>query len=94
MKFVTVRDLRGHPGEVWKKLAADKDLVLTNNGKPVALLTEINEDSLEDALGALRSARALAALDQIQAASKSRGLDKMSLKAINAEIGAARKSGK
>lgn len=66
MKFVTVRDLRGRPGQVWKKLAEERDLVLTSNGKPIAILTSIRENSLEETLSTLRRARARRAVREIQ----------------------------
>ncbi len=56
MKFITVRDLRGRPSEVWTKLSRDKELVLTSNGKPIAILSAVSEDTLEGSLVALRQA--------------------------------------
>ena len=44
MKFITVRDLRGRPTEVWTKLSRDKELVLTSNGKPIAILSAVSEE--------------------------------------------------
>ena len=39
MDFVTVREFRTQPAKVWKKLESGKELVVTRNGKPFALLT-------------------------------------------------------
>ena len=50
MKFVSSRELRISPGTVWKKLANEKDLVITSNGRPIGILTLANEDILEDVL--------------------------------------------
>ena len=50
MKFVTVRDLRGKSGQVWKDLARERDIVLTSNGKPVAILSAVTERNLEESL--------------------------------------------
>jgi antitoxin (DNA-binding transcriptional repressor) of toxin-antitoxin stability system len=91
MKFITVRQLRNKSAEVWKTLSKEKDVVLTGNGKPIALLTKINEDTLESTLTAMRRQRALEALDRAQAKSLRLGNNPMSLKKINAEIKAARK---
>ncbi len=38
MKFVSSRELRINPGAVWHLLRQEKDLVITSNGKPVAVL--------------------------------------------------------
>lgn len=92
MKFITVRDLRGRPGEVWSRLARERDIILTSNGKPIAILSAVSEDTLEDSLAAVRRARAVAAVEKIQSRSTSAGTDKLSLDEINAEIGAARKT--
>jgi len=90
MKFVTVRDLRGRPGQVWKKLAEGRELVLTSNGKPIALLSPVTEDSLERDLAALRRARLAETIRSIQKESKKSFPRGLSLARINAEIAAVR----
>ena len=92
MKFITVRDLRGRPTEVWTKLSRDKELVLTSNGKPIAILSAVSEDTLEGSLVALRQARAIAAVEVMQSHSVAVGNDELSLAEINAEIAATRKA--
>ncbi len=93
MKFVTVRDLRGRPTKVWKDLKSEKDLVLTSNGKPMAIITDVREESLESTLAALRRDRAVRAVREIQQDSQRRGM-KLSLKQINAIIADVRRSRK
>ena len=39
MKFVTVRELRGRTSELWDQLAQQRELVVTNNGRPIAILS-------------------------------------------------------
>ena len=56
MRFVTVRELRGQSAAVWKALAEERDLVVTSNGKPIALLSATSGEFLEESLGALRRA--------------------------------------
>ncbi len=92
MHFVTIRELRIRPGEVWKRLEAEQDLVLTSNGKPIALLTDIDEDRLEETLTALRQARAQAAIARIHRIAVEKGLDKISDEEIHEEITAYRVS--
>ncbi|MBI3921372.1 MAG: type II toxin-antitoxin system Phd/YefM family antitoxin [Armatimonadetes bacterium] len=62
MRFVTVRELHGRSAEVWVKLSEEKDLIVTSNGKPIALMSAVSEDSLEGSLAAMRRARAEAAV--------------------------------
>src|SRR3989442_2773053 len=77
MKFISSRELRIHPGFVWKRLREEKDLVITNNGKPVGILTFIEEDSLEEVLTTLRQARAQAAACRIRQGATARGLHQL-----------------
>jgi antitoxin (DNA-binding transcriptional repressor) of toxin-antitoxin stability system len=67
-----------------------EDLVLTANGKPIAMLLGVEEDELEDTAQAIRQARAQLALSRMRKKAASIGTDKMSLAEINAEIRAAR----
>lgn len=90
MDFVTVREFRTQPAKVWKKLEAGKDIVVTRNGKPFALLTHTESDRVEENLRAIRAARLAAALREAQRIATLKGLDKMTLEEINAEIAAAR----
>jgi antitoxin (DNA-binding transcriptional repressor) of toxin-antitoxin stability system len=48
MKFLQVREIRTRYGKVLEQLRKEKKIVLTSKGKPVALLTELNEDNFED----------------------------------------------
>ena len=92
MRFVSVRELRGQSAAVWKTLADEKDLVVTSNGKPIAVLSATSEDHVEESLHAVRRARAEAAVAAMQQASRNAGTDRLSLDAINAEIAAVRRS--
>lgn len=92
MKFVTVRDLRLKPRQVWERLDRDREMVITSNGKPIALLTRVKEDDFEQTLAVLRRARALMAMEEMQRASLAAGTDRMSNSSIEAEIRAARRN--
>ncbi len=92
MRFVSVRDLRGKSAEVWKRLARFKEMVITSNGKPIAILSVASEDNLEESLSAIRAARAMAAVEAMQMKSVEAGRDRISLEEINDEIQAGRKT--
>ena len=51
MKFVTVRDLRGRSAEIWRELAIEHEMVVTSNGKPIAILTSTSEETFEQTTG-------------------------------------------
>ena len=90
MKFISVRDFRIRPGDVWKQLKIYKDIIITSNGKPIAILNPVEDSNLESSITALRRARALLALEEIQKDSVVRGLDKITGDEIEEEIKAAR----
>ncbi len=87
MKFVSVRELRGRSGQVWKHLDGG-DVVVTSNGKPIALLSPVREGDLERSLATIRRARALDAVADLQAAAAGR---KITAREVDAEIAAVRK---
>ncbi|MSP61570.1 MAG: type II toxin-antitoxin system prevent-host-death family antitoxin [Myxococcales bacterium] len=91
MRFVSVRDLRGRSAEVWKRLTEDRELVVTSNGKPVAILSAVSEDTLEESLAAVRRARAVAAVEALQSRSLAAGRDRVTPRQIKAETSAVRK---
>jgi prevent-host-death family protein len=90
MKFISVRDLRGKAAEVWKELPTEGEVVVTSNGRPIAILSAVNEFNLEESLSAIRQARALEAVTKMQRRSVERGTDKITLEEINAEVQAVR----
>jgi antitoxin (DNA-binding transcriptional repressor) of toxin-antitoxin stability system len=94
MKFITVRDLRTTPAQIWKDLPGEQEIVITNNGKPIALLTALSGADIEDTLTAVRRARAATALKQIRDLSAKKGLSEITMEEINQEIQEYRKSKK
>jgi antitoxin (DNA-binding transcriptional repressor) of toxin-antitoxin stability system len=75
---------------VWQKLPQEQEMVITNNGKPIALLTPLDAESLEDNVKAVRRARAAMATRLIQQQSLKNGTSVLRQDEINAEIDAAR----
>ena len=90
MRFVQIRDLRSP--EIWEELADEQEMVITAQGKPIAILSSVSDDSWEETLAAFRRVRAIQAVDKLQKQSVENGLDKMDLEEINREIQAVRKS--
>jgi prevent-host-death family protein len=91
MQFISVRDLSTKPKEIWSKVK-EEDVVVTSNGKPIALLSGVTEENLDKTLRAIRRSRALIALDEMQKKSMELGLDKLTDSQIESEIRAVRKS--
>ncbi|MBU4482524.1 MAG: type II toxin-antitoxin system Phd/YefM family antitoxin [Actinobacteria bacterium] len=90
MKFISVRDFRIRPGDIWKQLKVDKDIIITSNGKPIAILNPVEQNNLDSSLTALRRARALLAMEDIQKEAVNKGFDKITEEEIEKEIKAMR----
>jgi antitoxin (DNA-binding transcriptional repressor) of toxin-antitoxin stability system len=91
MRFISVRDLNTKPKEIWSKIK-DEEVVITSNGKPIALLSGVTEETLEKTVRAIRRSRALIALEEMQKKAIELGLDQWTDSQIESEIKAVRKS--
>jgi len=90
MKFLSVRDLKSKSSLIWKELPDQKDMVITNNGRPIAILSSINENNLEQVLSSFRQARAMQAVTSIQYESIRKGTDDITMDEIDDEIKSVR----
>lgn len=88
MNFYTVRDLMSTPKSIWENLSADGEAVITNNGRPMALLLDIADGDFEETLKAVRQAKAAIAFNSMRGKAADKGY--MSDEEIEAEITAAR----
>ena len=86
MKFLSIRDLKTKSAQVWKELPDQNEMIITSNGRPIAILSSINENNLEQVLSAFRRARATDAVTSIQYESARKGTDQLTLDDINSEI--------
>lgn len=86
MKFITVRDIRTSPAKIWKQLPEEQEMVITNKGKSIALLTPLSDESLEETISAVRQARATEAVRAMQQTAKARSVDDMSQADVEDEI--------
>ncbi len=90
LKWLTTRDLVGHPGAVLKALPHDGAALLTSNGKPRALLLPVNEASFLDDVTAIIGYLAEQGAQRARAKAVAEGRDQMSDEAIDASIKKAR----
>ena len=86
MKFVGIRDFRNKSAKVWEELNIEKEIIITSNGKPIAILSSTSEKNLEENLSAFRRSRAIKAVTELQKKSVEKGTDKITLDEINTEI--------
>jgi len=91
MKYVTARDLRAAGPGIWKSLKQEKEMVITLNGRPVAIMGALEGEDPEEYLAQLRRARAMLALERLQMSARASGTDEITGGEIEEEIAAARK---
>ena len=84
MEFLTVRDFRTSPRNVWEKLSQSGEVVITNNGKPTALMLNIEDGELETLSRAVRQAKAMMSINNMRQIAAENGY--MTDDEINAEI--------
>lgn len=90
MAYVSIRDMRLRPAQVWERLRHEGELVVTSNGRPVAVMASVDNDDPEEALRAFRRARAQAALSRVRAAAAVSGAASWPSDSIDREIFAVR----
>ena len=73
MNYYSVRDLRTDSRPMWRDLSSGGEAVLTNDGKPSALMIGIPEGGLEEIVQAVRQARAVTALNCARARAERTG---------------------
>ena len=88
MDFLSVREFRASSRNIWRKLSQDGKMVITNNGKPTALLLDISNEDLEETLMNLRQVKAMRLFNRMRNDAERRGF--LSEKEIESEIQAAR----
>jgi antitoxin (DNA-binding transcriptional repressor) of toxin-antitoxin stability system len=86
MQFVPYRDLRNEPSALRKRLAREGELVVTVDNKPFALMISLGDENVQDILLMVSRLRAQMAVRSIRSRARKTGLDKMTLKDINALI--------
>ena len=91
MNFYSVRDLRTDSKSMWADLTSGDEVVLTNNGKPSALIIDIPEGCFDETVQAVRQAKAMIALNSARRRAARDGF--MSDDEIEAAIAEARIGG-
>ena len=91
MQFITIRDLRNKSAKIQADLPKEKEMVLTSNGKPIAIISATSPEKVEESLAMIRRMRAVEAVDLMHRRSVEAGTDRLTLNEINREIAAVRK---
>lgn len=66
MNFYTARDLRTTPKAIWNDFREEGEVVITHNGKPMAIMFEVIDGDFEETLRAVRQAKAAIAFSSMR----------------------------
>lgn len=92
MQFIPYRNLRNEPSAVREQLSAEGELVVTNGGKPFALMIDIPEnENIDEILLMASRIRAQMAVRSIRSKARINGTNKMTDEQINEVIQKTRK---
>jgi len=94
LSFLPTREISSRPGAVMAQLHRDGMLIITDHGKPRALMFPIGEETFLQDIADLISAKANRALREGWARAAELGLDKMTEAEIDAEVAAVRRARK
>ena len=94
MDYIAVNELK-RPRLVRERLAAAEEMILTSNGRPMAVIMYVDEeDDPVDVLTAARDARSRIALRRIRERARRTGADHLSDPEIDSVIAATRRERK
>lgn len=91
MKTIGIRDLRNRPGAAQKTLDSGEEVVLTSNGRPVALMLPVDSNSLDETMQAVRRARGQVALRALRKSARNQGLEALSVAQIEKLVAETRR---
>lgn len=92
METLSIRDLRNRPGAVQDDLVKKGELLLTSNGRPVALMLPVDGSNLDETLEVIRLARGQLALRTLRRQARERETSELTQDEVEAEITAVRRN--
>ena len=91
MNFYGIRDLSNNTKNVMTSVSTNKKVIITDNGKPSAIMLSINESNFETVLSCVQKLEMQLAVSELQKQSLINFPDGLSDEDIQKEIEAARK---
>lgn len=92
MQMIASRELSSKPGAVLSKVATEGAMVVTRDGRPMAILTPTSAESLVEDLQEIAFSQARRAVRNMRAAASEAGVSSLSLEEIDREIQAVRQT--
>jgi antitoxin (DNA-binding transcriptional repressor) of toxin-antitoxin stability system len=94
MNLIAIKDLK-QPRRLKERLQAEKELLLTSDGRPVAVLVNVdNAEDPESILQSIRDSRSRLALSRIRETARRTGVSRFTPEQIDREIAVTRKTRK
>ena len=90
--MIASRELSSKPGTVLSKVATEGAMVVTRDGRPMAILTPTSAESLVEDLQEIAFSQGRRAVRNMRAAADKVGVSMMSFEEIETEIQAVRKN--
>ena len=88
MAYCSIRDLRNAKKDVWDNLEKEGELIVLNNGKPRALIFNVDNENVDIMIKAVRQAKAMISFNKMREKAQNNGF--MSEEEINLGINEAR----
>ena len=89
MNFYSTREMRTASKSIWDSLANDGEVVITNNGKPAAIMINIEDGNFEEMLAAIKQAHTMMVVNKMREKAAKSGF--LNDDEIQAEIASERK---
>ena len=86
LSFVSFRELRTSTRRINDMLSNDGKIIVTNKGKPAAIMLQVNETTLEDTLAMINQIRLSKVVNNMRLSAINNNTSEMSIEEINAEI--------
>jgi hypothetical protein len=87
--YLTVKDMK-QTRDLWKRLGDERELVITRDGKPCAVMVEVGPDTCEDTVSEIRRALFSSAVSRIRRQASGREISQNEVDSVIAESRQAR----
>ena len=91
INFVSFRELRASTSRINDMLSDDGKIIVTNQGKPAAIMLQVSESTLEETLAMINQLRFSKTVNSMRLSAKKNGASEMTLEEINDEIARSRR---
>ena len=91
MQMIASRELSSKPGAVWSTLAAEGSIVVTRDGRPIAIVTPTSPETLIEDFQEITFSQARRGVRNLRASAAKTDVAYLSLEDIEGEIQAARR---